>query len=213
MDGSDQMSLSFLNLIKNRRSVKEYSSKEVSKEVLSRILEVARWAPSAHNAQPWRFIIIRGSLTKQRLAKAMAGRWNKDMTRNGIPKKRREGLVKASVEQFENAPVVIIACLTMEDMDEYPDEQRKKIEYVMAVQSVAAAIENMLLFAHDEGLGACWFCAPLFCQDIVRNILKIPRHVGPQALITLGYPIGKANPPSKKPLEDIVHQDWWGHPM
>ena len=207
------MSLSFLNLIKNRRSVKEYSSKEVSKEALSRILEGARWAPSAHNAQPWRFIIIRDSLTKQRLAKAMASRWNQDMSKNGILKERRESLIKASVELFENAPIIIIVCLTMDNMEEYPDERRKKIEYVMAVQSVAAAIENMLLAAEGEGLGSCWFCAPLFCQDVVRKTLKIPKHIDPQALITLGYPANKPNPPPRKPLEDIVHQDCWGHPI
>jgi len=207
------MSLNLLNIIKNRRSVKEYSSKEVSKEVLFRILEAVRWAPSAHNAQPWRFIVIRDSALKQRLAEDMASRWNQDMSKNGVPKEHRESLIKASVERFGNAPVVIVACLTMEDMDEYPDDRRKKIEYVMAVQSVAAAIENMLLAAHGEGLGSCWFCAPLFCPDIVRKTLKIPKHVDPQALITLGYPANKPNPPPRKPLEDVVHQDYWGHPI
>jgi len=71
----------------------------------------------------------------------------------------------------------------------------------------------MLLAAHGEGLGSCWFCAPLFCQDVVRKTLKIPKHAYPQALITLGYPANKPNPPPRKPLEDIVDQDFWGHPM
>ena len=205
------MSLNLLNVFRSRRSVKEYSPKEISNEVLFRILEASRWAPSAHNAQPWRFIVIQDSATKRKLAKAMASRWNKDMSKNGLPKEQRESLIKASVERFENAPIIIIVCLTMEDMDEYPDDRRKKIEYVIAVQSVAAAIENMLLAAHGEGLGSCWFCAPLFCQDIVRKILKIPQHVDPQALITLGYPADRPNPPPRKTLEEIVHQDHWRH--
>jgi len=205
------MSPYLLDIIKDRRSVKEYSPKEVSKEVLFRILEAGRWAPSAHNAQPWRFIVIRDSALKQRLADDMAGRWNEDMSKNGIPEEHRESLIKASVERFRNARVVVVVCLTMEGMNEYPDEQRKKIEYFMAVQSVAAAIENMLLAAQGEGLGSCWFCAPLFCQDVVRKTLRIPKHVDPQALITLGYPANKPNPPPRKPLEDIVHQDYWGH--
>jgi len=204
------MFLNLLDIIKNRRSVKEYSSKEVSKEALFRILEAGRWAPSAHNAQPWHFIVIRDSSIKQKLALAMASRWNKDMTKNGVSKDRRENLIKTSVERFGSAPIIIIMCLTMEGMDEYPDERRKKIEYVMAVQSVAAAIENMLLAAHGEGLGSCWFCAPLFCKDLVRKILKIPQHVDPQALITLGYPANKPSPPPRKSLEEIVHQDFWG---
>ena len=203
------MPLNLLNVLRSRRSIKEYLPKEVSNEVLFRILEAGRWAPSAHNAQPWRFIVIQDSATKQKLAKDMASRWDSDMSKNGVSKEQRESLVKASVERFGSAPIVIVACLTMEDMDEYPDDRRKKIEYVMAVQSVAAAIENMLLAAHDEGLGSCWFCAPLFCQDVVRKILKIPQHVDPQALITLGYPADRPNPPPRKTLEEIVHQDHW----
>ena len=207
------MSLNLLDVIKDRRSVKEYSSKEVSKEVLFRILEAGRRAPSAHNAQPWRYIVIRDSALKQKLAEDMARRWDEDLSKNGIPKENRESLIKASVERFGSAPVVIVACLTMESMDEYPDDRRKKFEYAMAVQSVASAIENMLLAAHGEGLGSCWFCAPLFCQDVVRKTLKIPQHVDPQALITLGYPANRPNPPPRKTLEEIVHQDYWGHKM
>jgi len=205
------MSVNLLNIIKNRRSIQEYLSKEVSNEVLFRILEAGRWAPSAHNAQPWRFIVIQDFATKQKLAKAMASRWDRDMSKNGISREQREILIKASVERFENAPIIIIVCLTMENMDEYPDDRRKKIEYVMAVQSVAAAIENMLLAAHGEGLGSGWFCAPLFCQDVVRKILKIPQHVDPQALLTLGYPAYKPTTPLRKTLEEIVHQNHWRH--
>jgi len=205
------MSLNLLSVFRSRRSVKEYLPKEVSNEVLFRILEAGKWAPSAHNAQPWRFIVIKDSATKQKLAKAMASRWDKDMRKNGISKEQRESLTKASAERFENAPIIILVCLTMENMDEYPDDRRKKIEYVMAVQSVAAAIENMLLAAHGEGLGSCWFCAPLFCQDVVGKILKIPQHIDPQALITLGYPADRPNPPPRKTLEEIVHQNHWRH--
>lgn len=205
------MSLNLFEIIKSRRSVKEYSSKEVSNDVLLRILEAGRWAPSAHNAQPWRFIVIRDSALKQNLAENMANRWNEEMSKNGIPKEHRESLVKNSVERIGKAPVAIIACLTMEGMDKYPDDRRNNIEYVMAVQSVAASIQNMLLAAHSEGLGSCWFCAPLFCPDVVRKTLRIPEHVYPQALITLGYPATKLNAPPRKPLEEIAYQNYWGY--
>lgn len=203
------MPIGILDLIKKRRSAKAYSSKKISDNILYRILEGARWAPSAHNSQPWRFIIIRDSTQKKRLAKEMAGRWDKDMNGNGIKKEQREGLTTSSVEQFRNSPIIIVACLTRGELNEYPDEQRKKAEYVMGVQSVAAAIQNMLLVAYDEGLGACWFCAPLFCQNVVRKVLKIPQHVDPQALITLGYPTVNPDPPQRKSLEEIVIQDRW----
>ena len=198
-----------LDVIKSRRSVREYLSRELSDKVFSRILEAARWAPSAHNAQPWRFVTIRDTVSKRRLAEAMANRWEKDMSKDNVPEEIREKLVKTSIERFTGAPIVIVACLTMKDMDKYQDRKRQKIEYVLAVQSLAAAIENILLAAYAEGLSSCWFCAPLFCQDTVRKILNVPRCVEPQALITIGYSNDRPNPPPRKPLEKIVHQDYW----
>ncbi|MFH0896619.1 MAG: nitroreductase family protein [Candidatus Bathyarchaeota archaeon] len=203
------MSLNILEVIKNRRSIKEYSSKGVSKETLFRVLEACRWAPSAHNAQPWRFIVIRDPIVKQRLAEEMAGRWETDLDGDRIPLKKRKSLIGASIKQFSGAPVIVIACLTMEDMDKYPDKNRKKIEYLMAVQSVASAVNNILLAAHSADLAACWFCAPLFCPDAVRKTLKIPERMEPQALITIGYSAKKLDPPLRRALKDIIHEEYW----
>jgi len=202
--------MSILGLFKNRRSVRDYSLREVSNKVLFEVLEAARWAPSAHNAQPWRFIVVRDADVKLELAKAMALRWDKDMSKDGVPLENRQSLIKTSVKWFTNAPVLIVACLTMEGMDKYPDGRRQKIEYIMGVQSVAAAIENMLLAAHARGLGSCWFCAPLFCQDVVRKVLKVPCNVEPQALVTLGYSAERLEPPPRKLLQEIVYQNRWG---
>jgi len=201
--------LAVLNLFKSRRSIHEYSSRKISRKVLLRVFEAAKWAPSAHNAQPWRFIMIRDPTIKWKLARTMASRWDKDLVRNGFPQENREILIKNSIERFTSAPIVIVACLTMEDMNEYPDERRQKIEHIMAIQSVAAAIENMLLAAHSEGLRSCWFCAPLFCQGVVRKVLGIPRDVEPQALITMGYSVNEPSPPPRKPLGKIVFQNYW----
>jgi F420 biosynthesis protein FbiB-like protein len=204
------MSFRIPGLIRGRRSVRKYSSKEVPRDILFNILEAARWAPSAHNAQPWRFIIITERSLKRKLAEHMADEWIKDMIRDGVPRDTREKLAEASIKQFTDAPVLIVACVTMEDMDKYPDGRRMTYERIMAVQSLAASIQNILLAAHSEGLGACWFCAPLFCQDAVRKVLRIPKGVEPQALITLGYPSEKPIPPPRKPLQKIVYMNYWG---
>ena len=197
-------------LIKNRRSVKNFLSKEVPKDVLKKILEAAVWAPSAHNAQPWRFIVITDDETKRRLAEAMAQEWRKDLIKDGISPDIRKVLLKSSIEHFTKTPVLIIAAITMREMDKYPDRRRQEFEHLMATQSLAAAIQNMLLMARSEGLGSCWFCAPLFCQDTVRKILGIPGDVEPQALVTIGYPSSWPDPPPRKPLEEVVFKDHWG---
>jgi len=203
------MALDIIGLLKNRRSIREYIPKAVSKRVLETILEAAMWAPSAHNAQPWRFIVISDSTLKLKLAEAMASRWKRDLAKNGVLERDRENLIKVSVERFSSAPIVIVSCLTMVEMHHYPDKRRQRIESIMAVQSVAAAIENMLLAAHAMGLGACWFCAPLFCPETIRKVLKLPPDFEPQALITLGYPTDRPLPPLRKPLKEIVHLNGW----
>jgi F420 biosynthesis protein FbiB-like protein len=196
--------------IKTRRSIRKYSSRRVSAEVISEILEAARWAPSAHNAQPWRFIVLIDEALKQNLAEAMADAWMADMIKDGAPAEIRENMTKASVERFTHAPVLVVACLTMNDMIQYADEPRQKCERDLAVQSLGAAIQNMLLVAHAKNLGACWFCAPLFCKETVRKVLKIPEDVEPQALIALGYAAEKPSAPSRKPLQNYSYLDGWG---
>jgi F420 biosynthesis protein FbiB-like protein len=146
---------------------------------------------------------------KRRLAETMVREWNRDLRKNGVSAYKRENLVRASVETFVCAPALVVACLTMEDMDKYPDEQRQETEHLMGVQSVAAAVQNLLLVAYAEGLGTCWFCAPLFCQETVKEILKLPKEFEPQALITVGYPAEKPKAPQRKPLKSIARKNYW----
>jgi nitroreductase len=91
----------------------------------------------------------------------------------------------------------------MADMDRYGDEQRNLNEYIMAAQSTAMAGQNLLLAAHEAGLGACWMCAPLFCPDVVRDVLNLPEDWQPQALIPLGYP-AETREKTRHPLEASV---------
>jgi F420 biosynthesis protein FbiB-like protein len=194
--------------IKERRSVRKYLARPVPKEAIEEVLVAAGWAPSAHNAQPWRFIVLADQSVKRKLAEAMAESWAADIAKDGLniePEK-----FKFRVERFATAPVLILACLTMDGMDNFSDEKRQKCERDLAMQSLAAALQNMLLAAHAKGLGACWFCAPGFCKETVRKVLKIPDDVEPEALIAMGYPAKESPVPSKKPLGDYCFRDKWG---
>jgi coenzyme F420-0:L-glutamate ligase/coenzyme F420-1:gamma-L-glutamate ligase len=194
--------------INQRRSIRKYSSRPISPEILREIQEAAGWAPSAHNAQPWRFIVLTEESAKQVLAELMADAWTADMAKDGVAVEAQKR--EASIERFKHAPVLVIMCLTMEDMKVYPDERRQRIERDLAMQSLGAAIQNMLLAAHAEGLSACWFSTPSFCKETVRKVLKIPEIVEPQALIALGYAAEKPQTPQRKPLENYAYQSSWG---
>lgn len=202
---------SFLKrIIEDRRSVRLYLSKDVPQEIILKLIDAGRWAPSAHNAQPWRFIAIFDPGVKKRLAEAMASDWLRDLERDGVPLEDAKKLAEESIKRFSEAPILIVAAITMEEMHKYPDRRRRRSEHLMATQSLAAAIQNILLAVHAEGLGACWFCAPLFCQETVRRVLRMPRDIEPQALITIGYPAESPEPPPRKPLKEIAFKDYWG---
>ncbi|GAB4309598.1 MAG: nitroreductase family protein [Phototrophicales bacterium] len=177
-----------INAIMSRRSLRRYQNKPVPKDIINRILQAGIWAPSAHNRQPWRFVVIETQAVKEQLANAMGTRLRQDLAADHTPRDVIEADVRRSYERITSAPVLILVCLSMVDMDTYPDEKRTANEYIMAVQSVAMAGQNILLAAHSFELGACWMCAPLFAPDIVTATLNLPSDWQPQGLITLGYP-------------------------
>jgi len=194
--------------LKGRRSIRKYLPRPVPKDLVEEILVAAGWAPSAHNSQPWRFIVLSDESIKLELADAMAKAWAADLKRDGKIVDLTER--KERVRRFANAPVLILACLTMDGLRKFPDEERQMCERDLAVQSFGAAIQNLLLTAHAKGLGACWYCAPGFCKETVREVLKIPDSVEPQAFVILGYPAETPSVPKKKSLGEYCFVDEWG---
>lgn len=190
--------------VKSRRSIRRFTSRRVPRQVVRHLIDLAKWTPSAHNAQPWRTIVVDDKRMKQRLASEMRKVWVSDLLKDGYRESEAETTTKQkSWDTFVQGAVVIIVCLTMEDMHLYADSVRRKAEHMMAVQSVAAFVQTLLLAAHDHGLGAGWFCAPLFCQSTVRRTLKLPRMLEPQALVAIGYPDEKPAAPARKSVDAI----------
>lgn len=191
--------------IKQRRSIRKYQARPIPEELIREVLLATGWAPSAHNAQPWRFIVLAAPQVKRRLAEAMAEAWSADMARDGS--KVDAETQKARVERFVSAPTLILACVTMDEMERQPDAERTGVERDLAVASLGAALQNLLLAAYAAGLGACWFCAPAFCKETVREVLGIPAEIEPQALIAMGYPAEEPPAPPRKQLGEYCFKD------
>ena len=177
-----------LDFFRTRRSIRRYESRPVAREVVEEVLTAATWAPSAHNRQPWRFVVLSETAAKNQLATAMNAQLRADLTADGLPAEQIERDASRSYQRLTEAPTLILLCLTMAEMDDYPDGRRQQNEWVMAVQSVAMAGQNLLLAAHQLGLGGCWVCAPLFCPQVVQTTLGLPADWQAQGLISLGYP-------------------------
>lgn len=141
---------------------------------------------------------------KTRLADSMAADFQRDLLKDGVPPEKIQAQVKRSKERITSAPVALLLCLDMSEMNSYPDRKRKKAECMMAVQSVAAAGMQLLLAAHAEGLGGVWACWPLFAQETVQRSLSLPQNWEPQGMFFIGYPTDIPEAREKKPLHEIL---------
>ena len=168
-----------LEAIKGRRSIRAFKSQNVPQEVVAELIDVARWAPSAGNIQPWEFIIIRKPEIKKRLVEAALG--------------------QAFIEE---APVVIVVCAN-ESRSSQGYGGRGRTLYCL--QDTAAAIQNIHLLAHSLGLGSCWIGA--FKEEEVREVLKLPQGIRPIAIIPVGYPAEAPPPGNRRPISQIVHYE------
>lgn len=196
---------SFWHLMRGRRSIRRYQARSIPQPLLEAILEAAIWAPSAHNRQPWRFCVVTSDAVKAEMSGRMGERWRRDLTADGADPAFVEQRVSISHARITGASALVVASVSMADMDVYPDPSRAEAEWLMAVQSTALACQNLLLAAHHYGLGACWMCAPLFVPDLVREVLDLPADWQPQALITLGYPAET----KEKEREPLAHRVVW----
>lgn len=171
--------MDIFDIFKLRRSIRSFTSEDISEEQIEKIIDAARWAPSAGNIQPWEFIVIRRPEIKREIA-------------------------KAALNQIfiEEAPVVIVVCA-----DEVKSSRvyGSRGANLYCIQDTAAAIENMLLAICALGLGACWVGA--FNEDDVRRTLRIPRGLRPVAIIPVGHPAEKPAPPRRRALKEIIHYE------
>jgi F420 biosynthesis protein FbiB-like protein len=178
----------YQDFLRSRHSVRYFTPEIVPEDVIGRILETAVTAPSAHNRQPWRFVIVKSGEAKTRLADLMGAAFRVDLLADGLPEAQADEQVKRSRCRILEAPVVVLICLDKADMDVYPDKRRQEAEYIMAVQSAALAGGTFLLAAHAEGLGGVWVCAPLFAGEAVCEALKISPAWVPQGMLLVGFP-------------------------
>jgi len=196
--------LDFDALVRGRRSVRAFRPDPVPHALIERVLDAARWAPSPHGRMPWRFAVITKPETKARLADAMGETWQATLAMDNEPPDIVARRLANSHERIRSAPALILVCLYTEDLDQYPDADRQAAETLMAIQSLGAATQNILLAAYRFGLDAGWMCAPLFCPDTVRAALDLSDALIPHALLPLGYVAKEPKRRPHLPLDDLV---------
>jgi len=150
--------MTVLEAIKLRRSVRAYSPRPIPDDLMQRMRDALRYAPSACNIQPWEFIIVTDASLRRQLARAA-----------------KEQLWMA------DAPVTIVACGHPKLAYPRMGGRHSSLDIDLAI-----ALDHLTLAAVAEGLGTCWIGA--FFEDPVKAILSVPEDVRVVAMTPLGYP-------------------------
>lgn len=173
--------MEFQQLVRFRRSIRRFAALPVEKETLEKLVDAARYAPSAGNGQPWHFYAVQTAEVLSRLKQEVY-----------------------PAEWFAAAPAVIVVTMDRERAEK--KYQQRGLE-LYAFQDTAAAMQNMLLCAADLGLAACWVGA--FDEEACRRVLALPAHLRPVVMMPVGYPVADALladavMPKRAPLEKIL---------
>jgi len=156
-DSHKEAKVDLLRIIKSRRSTRKFSDKPVEQDKIALLLEAARWAPSAGNSQPWRFVVVGDKKKIKKFDPFLHQPW------------------------VANAPVVIVVLAL-------PSETHKLYGpgSNWYIQDCAAAVENMLLMAHELGLGAVWIVS--FSKEAIRKQLGLNEQYDIVSIVSVGYP-------------------------
>jgi nitroreductase len=200
--------------IAGRKSIRRFKEMPVPDEDINKVLDAGRWAPSANNTQPWMFLVVKDKAVLKQMAQAV-----RDMIDRMIPyaesekqAQRLKAYKGTYYTFFENAPVVIAVLTEGYDAGTerllakmgYSAEDIKRLRPLPGLQSVSAAIQNMLLAIHALGYGSCWMTGPLVAQEAFEKLLGFGKEKSIVALLPVGVP--DESPPSRnrKPLEEIM---------
>ncbi len=206
--------MDLFNAIAGRKSIRRFKQTPAPDEVISKILDAGRLAPSANNTQPWKFTVIKDREVLKNMAAA-----TREMVDRMIPfaesekQAQRLAAYKSTYYTFfEHAPIVIAVCMEGYDAGTdlllarmgYAPEDIKRLRPLPGLQSVSAAIQNMLLAVHALGYGSCWMTGPLVAQDAFGTLLGFGKETSIVALLPIGLPDEDPPARSRKPLEEVV---------
>ncbi len=196
--------MDFYEVVFKRRSIRKFKETPVPEDVLFRVLEVGRWAPSAGNTQPWHFIIVTDAEVKKRIAH-ICTEYSRKHWADFLPETARYLAARGGSwdkSAMAKIPALIAVCFHI------PEKMREEL----ALASAWTAIQNMLLAATTEGLGSCIYT---FYnneeENQIKKILDVPENYRIAALIQLGYPAAEPPKPSRKALKELISYQHFQH--
>ena len=190
--------------ISARRTIRSFAPGDVPREQVEEAIRAACTAPAPHHTRPWRFVALESAAAKRRLLGAMAKAWRADLQGDGTAEEVIARRLKKSDAVLGTAPVLIVPFVTFERGHRYPDAERAHAEQEMFLLSAGAAIQNLLLALHAQGLACAWVSSTLFCQEETRAALGVDEKWFALGTVAVGrMPEGGASP--RPPLDLSQH--------
>ena len=199
--------MDILKLIKNRKSIRRYKTKPLSKQIIKKIIEAGIWGPSVPSflmqSQPWKFIVVKNKEIKDEIVRILDNKAKK--SKAGV------NIMLSSAKNIINNASIIIAIYNTKKLEKLMKEKFKAIYSRFSflikkaeLSAISAAIQNMILVAESLGVGSCWLDTPLFCKREINKLLKVKDGEELVAILTLGYPAEKGKRSKRKPLFETV---------
>ena len=162
-----------LQALHARRTIRSFAPGPVPRQALEEAIRAACTAPAPHHTRPWRFSVLTGAPAKRGLLSAIADAWRTDLRGDATPEDVIARRIASSDAVLGQAPVLIVPWVSFSRSHPYDDPERSHAEQEMFLLSGGAAIQNLLLALHAQGLASCWISSTLFCQEETRAVLDM----------------------------------------
>lgn len=194
-----------LQAIVSRRTIRRFGPGEVPREALEEAVRAACTAPAPHHTRPWMFSVLETPAARRALRAAMAAAWRADLERDGVPEATIARRLARSDAVLGAAPVLVVPWVRFEGAHPYPDAERAGAEREMFLLSGGAAIQNLLLALHAQGLASAWISSTLFCQEETRAALGVEEGWHALGTVAVGRPPeGEPPPRPDLALEEVL---------
>ncbi|MEX2274178.1 MAG: coenzyme F420-0:L-glutamate ligase [Actinomycetota bacterium] len=177
-----------LTAISARRTIRAFGPGPVEREAVRAAVRAACTAPAPHHTKPWTFVALWSAAAKHRYLEAMARAWRADLERDGTEVETIDRRIAASDAVLGAAPVLVVPALQLGGSHDYPDEERTRAERDMFLLSGGAAIQNLLLALHAQGLASSWISSSIFCREEARAAIGLDERWLPLGTVAAGRP-------------------------
>ena len=192
----------FFEVVRRQRACRTFRPDGVADDLVEQVLEAATFAPSAENRQPWEFVVVRDAGVRARIGELTRQAWRgggRAYAESRLSPELLADVDRGAEGEVSAAPVLVVVCV---------DARRTHETTIPA--SIFPAVQNLLLAANAVGLGAALTTLPTAFALELGELLSLPEHVRPLAVVPIGYPAHALGPPRREPVSDHAHRDRYG---